>query len=58
MDITTKLGTFINEKSEYMEFFQKKLKKFGAKGVGSMDDETKKKFFNEIEKEWKGKDEK
>ena len=42
------------EESEYQEFFKKALEKAG-KSIPSMSDEEKKKFFNNIEKTWKGK---
>ena len=42
------------EESEYQEFFKRALEKAG-KSIPSMSDEEKKKFFNNIEKTWKGK---
>ena len=45
------------EKEDYKAFFDKKLKKFGVKSPGELDKAEKKKFFNEIDKEWKGADE-
>lgn len=42
------------DESEYQEFFKKALEKAG-KSIPSMSDEEKKKFFNNIEKTWKGK---
>jgi len=42
------------EESEYQEFFKKALEKAG-KSIPDMSDEEKKKFFNNIEKTWKGK---
>ena len=45
-------------KEEYQKFFNDKLKKFDVKSVSELDDEDKKKFFNEIDKEWKGDNEK
>ena len=45
-------------KEEYQKFFNSKLKKFDVKSVSELDDEDKKKFFNEIDKEWKGDSEK
>jgi hypothetical protein len=50
---------FLDEGSqeEYKKFFDKKLKKYGVKSPAELDDEKKKKFFDEIEKEWKGDDE-
>jgi len=54
------LTTFINEaekskkQKEYQEFFDKKLKAFGVDSPAKLDDAEKKKFFDEIEKEWTG----
>ena len=45
-------------KEEYQKFFNAALKKFGAKSPAEMDDEKKKKFFNYIDKNWKGEGEK
>ena len=45
-------------KAEYQAFFNKKLKKFGVKSQAELSDEEKKKFYNEIDKEWKGDNEK
>jgi hypothetical protein len=42
------------EESEYQEFFKRALEKAG-KSIPNMSDEEKKKFFNNIEKTWKGK---
>ena len=41
------------DKEDYMKFFAGKLKKYGAKSPSELSDEDKKKFFNEIEKDWK-----
>jgi hypothetical protein len=45
-------------KEEYKAFFDKKLKKFDVKSPSELSDEDKKKFFDEIDKEWKGDNEK
>ena len=42
------------KQKEYRAFFAKALKKFGHKSPADMDDGEKKKFFNWIEKNWKG----
>ena len=42
------------EESEYQEFFKRALEKAG-KSIPDMSDEEKKKFFNNIEKTWKGR---
>ena len=44
-------------KAEYEAFFNKKLKKYGVTSPSSLSAEDKKKFFAEIDKEWKGDDE-
>ena len=41
----------------YKEFMAKKLKKFGVKSPSELDDSQKKKFFDEIDAEWDGKNE-
>ena len=45
-------------KEEYKKFFDGKLAKWKIKSPSELSDEDKKKFFNEIDKEWKGDDEK
>ncbi len=44
-------------KAEYQAFFNKKLKKFGVKSPAELSADDKKKFYNEIDKEWKGENE-
>jgi hypothetical protein len=39
--------------SAYQKFFQKKLKKYGVKSPAELSDADKKKFFDEVDKEWK-----
>jgi len=46
------------DKEAYQKFFQAALKKFDAKSPADMDDEKKKKFFDYIDKNWDGADEK
>lgn len=57
MDITKKLDTFINEESQYQKFFNKKLKEYGVNSPSELKGDKKKKFFDMIDKEWKGKNE-
>ena len=45
-------------KEEYQKFFDKKLAKYKVDSPEDLSDEEKKKFFNEIDKEWKGDNEK
>ena len=41
------------DREDYMKFFAGKMKKYGVKSPSELSDEDKKKFFNEIEKDWK-----
>jgi len=45
------------KKEEYMKFFQEKLKEHNVSSPAELDDAGKKKFFDEIDAEWKGEDE-
>ncbi len=47
----------LQEESDYQKFFNKKLKKWGVSSPAELSDEDKKKFFDEIEKEWTGEKE-
>lgn len=42
------------KQKQYRAFFEKSLKKFGAKSPADLDDAKKKEFFNYIQKNWKG----
>lgn len=55
MDIVKKMRLQIEE--GYKEFFKKKLESYGVKSPAELSKDQKTKFFNEIEKEWKGKNE-
>ena len=44
--------TLIKEDSDYEKFFKNKMKKYGVKSTGELNKSQKKKFFDEIEKEW------
>jgi hypothetical protein len=57
MNITDKIEKYLSEAKDYKAFFAAKLKEYGVSGVAEMDDKTKKKFFDEIEKEWTGEKE-
>mgnify|MGYP000040000437 CR=1 FL=1 len=39
-------------KEEYKKFFDAKLKKYGVKSPEELSDDEKKKFYDEIDKEW------
>ena len=54
MNIIDKINRFITEESAYQKFFNKKLKEHGVSSPSELKDDEKKKFFNEIKKEWKG----
>jgi hypothetical protein len=41
------------DKKEYMEYFEGKLKKHGISSPAELDDEKKKKFFEEVDAGWK-----
>ena len=45
------------KQKEYDDFFESKLKEYGVKSPAELDDAEKKKFFNEIDKEWTGEGE-
>lgn len=47
----------LQEETDYQKFFKKKLKKFGVSSPAELSDEDKKKFFDEVEKEWTGEKE-
>jgi hypothetical protein len=53
MKILEKIDDYLKEET-YKEFFNKKLKKYGVKSPAELDDDQKKKFFDEIDKEWTG----
>lgn len=44
--------------TEYQKFFAKKLEKYGVKSPSELSDEDKKKFYDEVDTEWEGEDEK
>ena len=49
----------VEEENEYQKFFQKALKKFGVESPAELeDDAAKKKFFDYIDANWKGDNEK
>lgn len=54
-----KLEEELLEKSEeYQKFFQSALKKFGVDSPAELDDKKKKEFFDYVDKNWKGENEK
>lgn len=60
MYILEKIEKYLKEddKAAYKKFFEAKLKEFGVKSPDELSKEEKKKFFNQIDKEWKAKGEK
>ena len=46
------------DQGDYSAFVQKKLKKYGVSSPAELSQEEKKKFFDEIDREWQGKNEK
>jgi len=54
-----KLGQTITVKSNiaYDEYFQEKLAKYGVKSPAELSESDKKKFFEDVDKEWKSKEE-
>jgi hypothetical protein len=48
----------VEEENAYQEFFQKALKKFGVESPAEMDDAKKKEFFDYIDANWEGDNEK
>ncbi len=58
MKITNRILSYIDEEeSKYQKFFRKMLKKYGVNSLKELSDEEKKKFFNEIDRKYKGKKE-
>jgi uncharacterized membrane protein YheB (UPF0754 family) len=51
----TLVGKELSEKQKkYQEYFMGKLDKYGVETPADMDEETKKKFFNEVSSGWPG----
>jgi hypothetical protein len=46
------------EETEYQKFFKSALKKFGVSSPSELDGEKEKEFYDYVDKNWKGKDEK
>ena len=45
------------DKEKYEKFFRSALKKFGVSGIGELDKEKKKEFFNYVDSKYDAKDE-
>jgi len=48
----------VEEENEYQKFFQSALKKFGVESPAELDDAKKKEFFDYVDANWKGDNEK
>jgi hypothetical protein len=46
------------EETAYQKFFKKKLAEFDVSSPEELEGDEKKRFFDEVDKEWKGKEEK
>jgi polyhydroxyalkanoate synthesis regulator phasin len=60
MNITDKINKYLYEENgdtAYQKFFRTKLKEYGVKSPDELSKEQKKKFFDEVDKEWKAKSE-
>ena len=53
IDILNKL----REETEYQKFFKSAMKKFGIKSPGELSGDKEKKFYDYVDKNWKGKNE-
>jgi hypothetical protein len=53
MKIDEVVNKYLTEQTEYQKFFQKKLEKFGVKTQAELKGDQKKKFFDEVDREWK-----
>jgi len=47
--------TLVLTEEDYQEFFRSMMKKWGIKSPNELDDEKKKKFFDNVSKEWKSR---
>lgn len=45
------------DKEAYKKFFAAKLKKYGVSSPSELEDDAKKKFYDEIDAEWEGDNE-
>ena len=48
------LQALSDKQQEYREFFEGKLEEYGVDSPAELSEEDKKKFFNEVDKGWKG----
>lgn len=58
MDIIGKIDRILSEKNrDYEKFFEKKMKEWGIKSPADLSKKDRKKFFDQIDREWKGEKE-
>lgn len=50
-------NTVIAKTTEYQEFFKKKLKEHGVSNPSELKGDAKKKFFDDVDKNWDAKEE-
>lgn len=53
---TTDIARAKSNDKEYKAFFMKKMKEWNIKSIEDLSDEDKKKFFDEIDREWTKED--
>jgi len=53
LDAIIESFTLVLTEEDYQEFFRSMMKKWGIKSPNELDDEEKKKFFDDVSKEWK-----
>jgi hypothetical protein len=56
--VMARLEAESGDKEEYEKFFKAALKKFGVDSPAELDDAKKKEFFNYVDANWKGDNEK
>jgi hypothetical protein len=56
-DILDKIRLLVSEETKYQKLFKKKLKEYGVTSPAELKGHWKKKFFNDMDKEWKAKKE-
>ncbi|MHA1867351.1 MAG: hypothetical protein ACTSXD_04740 [Candidatus Heimdallarchaeaceae archaeon] len=47
------VNLFEEDEEGYREFFDKKLEKYGVSSPDKLEGKAKKKFFDEVDREWK-----
>lgn len=60
MRMEDRINKYLTEKEDltpYQKFFKAMLKEYGVSSPDELSKEEKKKFFDEVDKKWKGKKE-